>query len=143
MNAQNATFSTSTEPWYKLFDALQSVTNQYALLAYIFLATIVAISFSNISARLRGLTLAGLSLAIVVTIGLLLRQSLNNVAEQSLIRLVNYPGRQDAQLAKRVRIQLIDTTSLEGKAKEGVPRSGQQFNRELPSSGSARNPSHC
>ena len=40
MNAQNATFSTGTEPWYKLFDALQYVTNEYALLAYIFLEAI-------------------------------------------------------------------------------------------------------
>lgn len=132
MNAQNATFSTGTEPWYKLFDALQYVTNQYALLAYIFLATIVAISFSNIPVRLRGLTLAGLSLAIVATIGLLLSQSLHRVAEQSLIHLVNYPGRQSAEVAKRVRIQLIDTTSLEGKAKQGIARSGWRFNRELP-----------
>jgi len=134
MILQNAIAPTASEPWYKLFDALQYVTNKYALLAYLFLTVIVAMSFVKIDPKIRGYIFAVLAVMIVVMIFLLLNGSLKDVEDKSKIHLVNVNNQgMPVQITPRVRVALTDTTSLEGKAKEDQPeRSGHQFNKTLP-----------
>jgi hypothetical protein len=132
MPGQNATAQLGGEPWYKLFDALQYVTNPYALLGFLFLIAVVGIGFTDMRDRLRGFSLIGLALLIVLTTGLLLRESLGKVAEASLVHLANDPDQQSAEVAQGVRVRLVDTTSLEGKPDQGRRMSGMEFNRTLP-----------
>lgn len=122
-------------PWYKMFDALEYVDNPYSLLAIIFLAVIVALSFSDIARDRLGAILTLFGVLIVATIFLLLRDSLDTLREKALVHLVNdfqAPKRATAEVAPGVTITLLDTASLEGKVQGGPKKSGLEFNRTLP-----------
>jgi hypothetical protein len=131
MQAANAV-SAEGQVWYQLFEALQYVTNPYALLGFIFLVIIIAISFARISPTLRGLSLAALGPITLLCVYLLLSSSLSVVEKRSLVHLVQADGANSAEIAPGVTVEMVDTTSLEGKVKPGKPWSGWTRNRDLP-----------
>lgn len=114
-----------------LFSAVQYVTNPYALLAYLFLAVVVAIGWSDIPARLRGLALTALAILVIAAVAFLLRNSLSNVAEHSMIRLAN-DGNRAWRAVDGVEVELLDVASLEGRVKPNIPVSGHAWNLTLP-----------
>lgn len=132
MPGQNATAPPGGQPWYKLFDTLQHVNDPYALLGFLFLTVVVGIGFIDMKDRLRGFSLIGLALLIVLTTGLLLRESLGKVAKASLVHLANVGEQRSAEVARGVLVRFVDATSLEGKPDRGRRVSGMEFNRTLP-----------
>ena len=132
MSLANTVDPSEGVPWYKLFEALSYVTNPYALLAYLFLVVIVAIGFSRISERARGLILFVLAVLVIGAVWGLLGKSLEKVADRSSVHLVNEAGRSQAEILPGVSISLLDVTSLEGKAEEDEVDTGVAANRSLP-----------
>lgn len=114
-----------------LFDAMQYVTNPYALLAYLFLAVVVALGWSDVPARFRGTALTALAVLIVLAVAFLLRNSLTNVADNSMIRLAN-DGNRSWRAVPGMEVELLDVASLEGNTKRMRAISGHAWNLTLP-----------
>ena len=132
MGAINTTSASGGLPWYQLFDALRHVTNIYALLAFLFLVVVVVLGFAKVEARIRGISLAVLAVLVLGAVVFLLSDTLDDVAERSLVHLVNAPGRTSAEIAPGVVVELMDIDSLEAGVEEGEARSGHAFNLSLP-----------
>ena len=132
MGAIETTAASGGTPFYQMFEALRHVTNPYALLAFLFLVVVVALGFARVDARLRGGSLLVLAVLVLGAIVFLLRDTLDEVAERSLVHLVNAPGEASAEIAPGVVVSLMDIASLEAGPEERVPLSGHAFNVSLP-----------
>lgn len=107
----------------KGFDALQYVTNPYALVGFMFLIGTVAISFVKMQPRIKaGLLIAFASLVIGFAC-LSLKTTFDRIKDELLVHVVRDGG--TGLVAKGVEVELVDIESLKGK-------NGWAFNHNLP-----------
>lgn len=113
----------NTDLLIKGFDALQYVTNPYALVGFIFLIGTVAISFVKVQPRIKaGFLVAFASLAIWFAY-LSLETTFDRIKNELLVHVVRDGG--TSLVAKGVEVELVDIESLKGK-------NDWEFNHNLP-----------
>jgi hypothetical protein len=111
------------------FDALQYLTNPYALLGFVFLIAMLAFSSIRGVKPVVRLIVSGVLCALVLLfIFLFLQNTLNKVRADVMIHAVR--DQQRRALEKGVEVELVDIDPLQGKAKPGIAVSGHVFNKE-------------
>lgn len=120
--------SPTDTPWYQLFSTLQHVDDPYSLVGLLGLICMVLLHRLKLEPRSQLAILVILGIATTGSVALLLKQSLQTVERNSAIHLVNDDARRAAEIARGIRVELVDITSFKGAADPEDRESGQRHN---------------
>lgn len=97
----------------KGFDALQYVTNPYALVGFMFLVGTVVISFVKMQPRIKAGLLVAFASLVVGFAYLSIKTTFARIQDELLVHVVRDGG--TGLVAKGVEVELVDIESLKGK----------------------------
>ena len=121
-----------TETYANAFEALQYVTNPYALFGFLFLVLIGVLSvLPGINPKLRFGTISACGVLVLLMAGLSLQSALHNVRDNTLVHLVRDDEAGPVRITDRVAVKRSNIETLKGKDKPDEDPGGHTFNKRL------------